>query len=141
LQPKRNSDCRLALNAVYLYRDKPDAYYRDWASCANDEARHFALLSGRLKELGLAYGDFDAHDGLGAMAMKTGHHDTARIALMPRVLEASGRDVLPGMIKRLRHLGDTDTVAILEVILREGVAHVAAGTAGISIDADATASS
>jgi uncharacterized ferritin-like protein (DUF455 family) len=32
------------------------------------------------------------------------------------------------MIERLRHLGDTRTVEILEVILREEVAHVAAGT-------------
>jgi uncharacterized ferritin-like protein (DUF455 family) len=118
----------LAWDAVYRYRGKPDAYYRDWASCAHDEARHFALLSGRLEELGHAYGDFDAHDGLWAMAEKTAHHDTARMALVPRVLEARGLDVTPGMIERLRHLGDDDTVAILEVILREEVAHVAAGT-------------
>jgi len=118
----------LAWDAVYRYRGKPAAYYRDWASCANDEARHFAMLSGRLAELGHAYGDFDAHDGLWAMAEKTAHHDTARMALVPRVLEARGLDVTPGMIERLRHLGDTGTVAILEVILREEVAHVAAGT-------------
>jgi len=118
----------LAWDAVYRYRGKPDAYYRDWASCANDEARHFAMLAGRLAELGHAYGDFDAHDGLWAMAEKTASHDTARMALVPRVLEARGLDVTPGMIERLRHLGDTRTVAILEVILREEVAHVAAGT-------------
>ena len=118
----------LAWDAVYRFRGKPDAYYRDWASCANDEARHFAMLSGRLAELGHAYGDFDAHDGLWAMAERTAGHDTARMALVPRVLEARGLDVTPGMIERLRQLGDTCTVAILEVILREEVAHVAAGT-------------
>ena len=118
----------LAWDAVYRYRGKPEAYYRDWASCADDEGRHFAMLSARLAELGHAYGDFDAHDGLWAMAEKTAHHDTARMALVPRVLEARGLDVTPGMIERLRHLGDTGTVAILEVILREEVAHVAAGT-------------
>ncbi len=118
----------LAWDAVYRYRDKPEAYYRDWASCANDEARHFALLEARLAQLGHAYGDFDAHDGLWAMAEKTAHDDTARMALVPRVLEARGLDVTPGMIERLRHLGDTETVAILEVILREEVAHVASGT-------------
>jgi uncharacterized ferritin-like protein (DUF455 family) len=118
----------LAWDAVYRYRDKPEAYYRDWVSCAHDEARHFAMLSARLAELGHAYGDFDAHDGLWAMAEKTAHHDTARMALVPRVLEARGLDVTPGMIERLRHLGDTRTVEILEVILREEVAHVAAGT-------------
>jgi len=118
----------LAWDAVYRWRGKPDAYYRDWASCANDEARHFAMLEARLRELGHAYGDFDAHDGLWAMAEKTAASDTARMALVPRVLEARGLDVTPGMIERLRQLGDTRTVAILEVILREEVAHVAAGT-------------
>jgi uncharacterized ferritin-like protein (DUF455 family) len=118
----------LAWDAVYRYRDMPDDYYRDWASCANDEAHHFELLAGRLAELDHAYGDFDAHDGLWAMAEKTAHHDTARMALVPRVLEARGLDVTPGMIMRLRHLGDDATVAILEVILLEEVAHVAAGT-------------
>ncbi len=118
----------LAWDAVYRYRGMPEAYYRDWASCANDEARHFALLAARLAELGHGYGDFAAHDGLWAMAERTAHRDTARMALVPRVLEARGLDVTPGMIERLRQLGDTRTVAILEVILREEVAHVAAGT-------------
>jgi uncharacterized ferritin-like protein (DUF455 family) len=118
----------LAWDAVYRFRDKPAAYYRDWASCANDEARHFALLSERLAEMGHVYGDFDAHNGLWEMAEKTAHHDTARMALVPRVLEARGLDVTPGMIDRLRGLGDLRTVEILQVILREEVAHVAAGT-------------
>jgi uncharacterized ferritin-like protein (DUF455 family) len=118
----------LAWDAVYRFRGKPDAYYRDWASCANDEARHFTMLSGRLAELGYAYGDFDAHNGLWEMAEKTAHSDTARMALVPRVLEARGLDVTPGMMERLRRQNDARTVDILEVILREEVAHVAAGT-------------
>jgi uncharacterized ferritin-like protein (DUF455 family) len=118
----------LAWDAVYRFRGMPDAYYRDWASCAHDEARHFAMLSTRLAELGHAYGDFDAHNGLWEMAEKTAHRDTARMALVPRVLEARGLDVTPGMIDRLRGVGDERTIAILDVILREEVAHVAAGT-------------
>ncbi|BDU21096.1 ferritin-like domain-containing protein [Dyella sp. GSA-30] len=118
----------LAWDAVYRFRDKPDAYYVDWASCANDEARHFAMLSERLAEMGHSYGDFDAHNGLWEMAEKTAHDDTARMALVPRVLEARGLDVTPGMIERLRGVGDERTIAILEVILREEVAHVAAGS-------------
>jgi uncharacterized ferritin-like protein (DUF455 family) len=118
----------LAWDAVYRFRGKPEAYYCDWASCARDEARHFAMLSARLAELGHAYGDFDAHNGLWEMAEKTADHDTARMALVPRVLEARGLDVTPGMIERLRSVGDLRTVAVLEVILREEVAHVAAGT-------------
>ena len=118
----------LAWDAVYRFRGKPAAYYLDWASCANDEARHFALLSARLQELGHAYGDFDAHNGLWEMAEKTADSDIARMALVPRVLEARGLDVTPAMIERLRSTGDKRTVEILEVILREEVAHVAAGT-------------
>lgn len=118
----------LAWDAVYRFRGMPPDYYRDWASCANDEARHFTMLSQRLAELGHAYGDFDAHNGLWEMAEKTAHHDTARMALVPRVLEARGLDVTPGMIERLRTVGDERTIAILDVILREEVAHVAAGT-------------
>jgi uncharacterized ferritin-like protein (DUF455 family) len=118
----------LAWDAIYRFRDKPADYYRDWASCANDEARHYTMLAARLAELGHAYGDFDAHNGLWEMAEKTAHSDTARMALVPRVLEARGLDVTPGMINRLRINGDERTVAILEVILREEVAHVAAGT-------------
>lgn len=118
----------LAWDAVYRFRGMPAEYYRDWASCANDEARHFAMLSARLAELGHSYGDFDAHNGLWEMAEKTAHYDTARMALVPRVLEARGLDVTPGMIERLRAVSDEGTIAILEIILREEVAHVAAGT-------------
>jgi uncharacterized ferritin-like protein (DUF455 family) len=118
----------LAWDAVYRFRGKPLAYYLDWASCANDEARHYSMLVERLAELGFAYGDFDAHNGLWEMAGKTAHSDTARMALVPRVLEARGLDVTPGMIRRLTLNGDARTVEILEVILREEVAHVAAGT-------------
>jgi uncharacterized ferritin-like protein (DUF455 family) len=118
----------LAWDAVYRFRGMPAAFYRDWAGCAADEARHFALLQARLAELGHAYGDFDAHDGLWEMAAKTAHSDIARMALVPRVLEARGLDVTPGMIERLRHAGDERTIAALEVILAEEVAHVAAGT-------------
>jgi len=118
----------LAWDAVYRFRGMPAGFYRDWASCAHDEARHFAMLAERLAELGHAYGDFDAHNGLWEMAEKTAHHDTARMALVPRVLEARGLDVTPGIIERLTGVGDARTVAILEVILREEVAHVAAGT-------------
>lgn len=118
----------LAWDAVYRFEGLPDAYYADWVAVAADEARHFALLQARLRALGFEYGDFDAHNGLWEMAGKTAHDVLARMALVPRALEARGLDVTPGMIERLRRHGDADTVAILEVILREEVAHVAAGS-------------
>ena len=118
----------LAWDAVYRFRGMPEAYYADWVSVANDEARHFAMLRKRLEEFGRDYGDFDAHNGLWEMAEKTALDGLARMALVPRVLEARGLDVTPGMIAKLRALGDAATAAILEVILREEVAHVAAGS-------------
>jgi uncharacterized ferritin-like protein (DUF455 family) len=118
----------LAWDAVYRFRGMPGDYYRDWAGVAHDESRHFALLSARLAQLGHAYGDFDAHNGLWEMAVKTADSCLARMALVPRVLEARGLDVTPGMIARLRSVGDHATADILEIILREEVLHVAAGS-------------
>ena len=118
----------LAWDAAYRFRGMPRAFYSDWVGVASDEARHFAMLRERLQQLGHDYGDFDAHDGLWEMAGKTAHSCRERMALVPRVLEARGLDVTPGMIVRLRSVGDEATAAILEVILREEVAHVAAGT-------------
>ncbi len=118
----------LALDAVYRFRDFPADYYRDWLGVAVDEARHFGWLSGRLAELGHAYGDFPAHNGLWEMAVQTADDALARMALVPRVLEARGLDVTPGMIRRLTGAGDRATVAILERILAEEIGHVAAGT-------------
>ncbi|MDE1885721.1 MAG: ferritin-like domain-containing protein [Xanthomonadaceae bacterium] len=118
----------LAWDAVYRFRGMPRAYYHDWIVVAADEARHFSLLQARLCELGGAYGDFDAHDGLWEMAVKTADSCLARMALVPRVLEARGLDVTPGMIERLRGVGDAASAAILDIILCEEVAHVAAGS-------------
>ena len=118
----------LAWDAVYRFRGMPPQFYADWVSVANDESRHFVLLRDRLRELGREYGDFDAHNGLWEMAEKTAHDGLARMALVPRVLEARGLDVTPVMIAKLRNLGDTATVEILELILQEEVAHVAAGS-------------
>ncbi|CAN7430491.1 ferritin-like domain-containing protein [Pseudoxanthomonas sp. LjRoot143] len=118
----------LAWDAVYRFRDLPQAFYADWVGVAHDESRHFVLLRDRLRELGHDYGDFDAHNGLWEMTEKTAHDGLARMALVPRVLEARGLDVTPGMIVKLRELGDESTVAILDLILREEVAHVAAGS-------------
>ena len=118
----------LAWDAVLRFAGLPQDYYRDWARVAADEARHFGMLSRRLEEFGHAYGDFDAHNGLWEMAVKTSDLCLARMALVPRVLEARGLDVTPGMIMRLRSIGDDVTADILEIILREEVAHVAAGS-------------
>jgi uncharacterized ferritin-like protein (DUF455 family) len=118
----------LAWDAVARFDAMPPAFYADWIDVADDEARHFAMLERRLATLGHAYGDFDAHDGLWEMAVRTAHSCLERMALVPRVLEARGLDVTPAMVTRLRAVGDTETAEILELILREEVAHVATGS-------------
>lgn len=118
----------LAWDAVYRFRGLPSSFYSDWVSCADDESRHFLLLRARLLAHGADYGGLPAHNGLWEMCEKTAHDGLARMALVPRVLEARGLDVTPGMIDRLRALGDGETADVLEIILREEVAHVAAGT-------------
>ncbi len=118
----------LAWDAVYRFRGLPPSFYSDWVSCADDESRHFLLLRARLLAHGADYGELPAHNGLWGMCEKTSHDGLARMALVPRVLEARGLDVTPGMIDKLRALGDGETADVLEIILREEVAHVAAGT-------------
>lgn len=118
----------LALDACWRFRDQPHQYYQDWLSVAQDEAQHFLMLSQRLSEMGHAYGDFPAHNGLWEAAEKTSHDVLVRMALVPRVLEARGLDVTPGIITRLEQAGDYETVRILRVILDEEVRHVALGT-------------
>jgi len=115
----------LALDAAWRFRGLPADYYRDWISVAQDEARHFAMLRARLNELGFDYGDLPAHNGLWEAAEKTAHALLDRMCCVPRVLEARGLDVTPGIIRRLTEIGDRDTVAILDVIPAEEVGHVA----------------
>ena len=118
----------LALDAVYRFRDMPEGFYGDWLQVAAEEAYHFSLLRDRLAELGHTYGDLPAHNGLWEMAVKTDHDVLVRMALVPRVLEARGLDVTPGMMERLRQVGDERTVALLEIILRDEIGHVAIGS-------------
>ncbi len=117
----------LALDAVWRFDGMPVAYYRDWLRVASEEALHFTLLREHLNALGFDYGGFDAHDGLWAMAQRTAFDATARMALVPRTLEARGLDAAPPMQAKLRRAGDLRAVEILDVILRDEVGHVAIG--------------
>lgn len=117
----------LALDALWRFPGMPGAYYRQWLQVAAEEALHYTLLHEHLATLGHAYGDFDAHDGLWTMVEKTASDITARMALVPRTLEARGLDATPPMQARLRQAGDLRAVEILAVILRDEVGHVAIG--------------
>lgn len=117
----------LALDAVWRFPGLPEAYYRDWLRVAQEEALHFGLLREHLATLGQAYGDFDAHDGLWTMTDKTRGDVLARMALVPRTLEARGLDATPPLQAKLARAGDARAVEILDVILRDEIGHVAVG--------------
>ena len=117
----------LALDAAWRFGGLPQDFYRDWLRVAAEEARHFSLLQAHLATLGHAYGDFPAHDGLWTMARRTAGDLVARMALVPRTLEARGLDATPPMQARLARAGDARAVEILGIILRDEVGHVAIG--------------
>jgi uncharacterized ferritin-like protein (DUF455 family) len=120
----------LALDAVWRYPGMPDAYYLDWTRVAAEEAHHFSLLQKQLQAMGSDYGDFPAHTGLWDMVEKTTGDVLARMALVPRTLEARGLDATPPMQAKLRKVGTPDALraaAILEIILRDEIGHVAIG--------------
>jgi uncharacterized ferritin-like protein (DUF455 family) len=117
----------LALDAVWRFEGLPPQYYRDWTTVAIEEATHFSMLLARLQSLGHAYGDFDAHDGLWEMAEKTRDDPLARMALVPRLLEARGLDASPPMRDKLLRAGDPESGACIDVILRDEIGHVAIG--------------
>ena len=126
----------IELNAIDLAADIlvrfPDAgmpmdFYNDWLTVLDEEAKHFQLLSARLGEIGAAYGDLPAHDGLWQAAQDTSDDLLARLAIVPLVLEARGLDVTPTMIKSLRNAKDDDSAAVLEAIYRDEIGHVGIG--------------
>ena len=118
----------LALDAAWRFPGLPPAYYFDWLTVASEEALHFGLLSEHLRiSLACGYGDFDAHDGLWSMVERTRHDVVARMALVPRMLEARGLDATPPMQAKLARAGDARAVEILSIILRDEVGHVGIG--------------
>ena len=106
----------------------PKNFFEDWCKVADDEAKHFLMLSERLEDLGAAYGDLPAHDGLWDAAVKTRDDFAARLAIVPMVLEARGLDVTPGMIDTMQGQGDDKTAHMLQVIHDDEITHVRAGT-------------
>jgi uncharacterized ferritin-like protein (DUF455 family) len=117
----------LALDAVWRFPDMPEPFYRDWMRVASEEALHFSLLREHLQSLGNDYGDFDAHDGLWLMTQRTSHDVVARMALVPRTLEARGLDATPPLQAKFAKAADARAVEILAIILRDEIGHVAIG--------------
>jgi uncharacterized ferritin-like protein (DUF455 family) len=117
----------LALDVIWRFAGMPRAFYEDWLQVAVEEAYHFSLLAAHLQTLGYAYGDFPAHNSLWDMAHKTSGDVLARIALVPRTMEARGLDAAPPVRNKLAQAGDHAAAAILDIILRDEIGHVAIG--------------
>ncbi len=117
----------LALDVTWRFSAMPDDFYRQWVGVARDEARHFELLRDHLRSLGFDYGSFPAHNALWEMAEKTKNDLLARIALVPRTLEARGLDASPPIRAKLVAAGDANAGQIIDVILHDEIGHVAVG--------------
>jgi uncharacterized ferritin-like protein (DUF455 family) len=131
----------IELNAVDLHWDiiarfahvrMPVGFYDDWVRAADEESKHFNLVSDVLDTMDCPYGTLPAHAGMWRAAEDTAGDLMGRLAVVPMVLEARGLDVTPGMIDIFRKAGDdpaaADAVAALEVIYSEEVHHVAYGS-------------
>jgi uncharacterized ferritin-like protein (DUF455 family) len=117
----------LALDALWRFPGMPAGYYTDWLRVAKEEAYHYSMLAAHLKSLGHEYGDFPAHDSLWEMVEKTREDILARMALVPRTLEARGLDAIPPLRAKIAQAGDMAAAAILDIILRDEIGHVEIG--------------
>ncbi len=117
----------LALDAIWRFADMPRGYYLDWLRVADEEALHFTLLAEHLQGLGHGYGDFAGHDSLWEMVDRTRGDVLARMALVPRTMEARGLDAVPALRAKLAQAGDAKAAEILDLILTDEIGHVAIG--------------
>jgi uncharacterized ferritin-like protein (DUF455 family) len=117
----------LALDAIWRFADMPTQYYVDWLRVAKEEAYHFSLIESHLQSVGVAYGDYPAHNSLWEMVERTSDAVIARMALVPRTMEARGLDAVPAIRDRFKQIKDHQVVEILEIILRDEVGHVLVG--------------
>src|SRR5574343_438972 len=117
----------LALDAAWRFSQLGPTFVRDWMGVAIEEAYHFSLIHSRLMALGYQYGDLPAHAGLWQLAEQTAVDPLARMALVPRLMEARGLDAMPPIFRAFQGIGDKATLRVLSVIARDEVRHVALG--------------
>jgi len=117
----------LALDAIWRFPDMPQEYYEDWLKVAKEEAYHFSLVNKHLHTLGFTYGDFLAHNSLWEMVERTTDSVIARMALVPRTMEARGLDAVPSIRDRFKQIKEARAVEILEIILNDEIGHVLIG--------------
>jgi uncharacterized ferritin-like protein (DUF455 family) len=117
----------LALDAIWRFAGMPAKYYEDWLKVAKEEAYHFSLVENYMQSSGYRYGDFEAHNSLWEMVERTTDSIIARMALVPRTMEARGLDAVPMIRERFKQIKESGAVQILDIILRDEIGHVAIG--------------
>ncbi|AGB71321.1 MULTISPECIES: ferritin-like domain-containing protein [Rhizobium] len=120
-------DLALDIVARFATGPVPNSFFDGWMQVAFEEAKHFRMVRARLRELGADYGDLPAHDGLWQAAHATRTDLTARLAVVPLILEARGLDVTPALQAKMRETGDLESAAVLDVIYNDEKGHVAVG--------------
>ncbi|MBD9372530.1 ferritin-like domain-containing protein [Rhizobium sp. ARZ01] len=120
-------DLALDIVARFTTEGVPHSFFDGWMQVAFEEAKHFRMVRDRLRELGADYGDLPAHDGLWQAAHSTRNDLTARLAVVPLILEARGLDVTPMLQAKMRETGDIESADVLEVIYNDEKGHVAVG--------------
>jgi len=120
-------DLALDIVARFATEPVPNSFFDGWMQVAFEEAKHFRMVRARLKDLGADYGDLPAHDGLWQAAHSTRNDLTARLAVVPLILEARGLDVTPSLQAKMRETGDLESAAVLDVIYNDEKGHVAIG--------------
>ena len=117
----------LALDAIWRFENMPEKYYLNWLKVAVEEAYHFSLLNTHLQSLGYEYGSFSGHNSLWEMVDRTKNDVLARMALVPRTMEARGLDASPQLRNKFSQVNDLAMAEILDIILRDEIGHVAIG--------------
>ncbi|WP_047455060.1 ferritin-like domain-containing protein [Rhizobium rhizogenes] len=120
-------DLALDIVARFATGPVPNSFFDGWMQVAFEEAKHFKMVRARLRDLGADYGDLPAHDGLWQAAHATRTDLTARLAVVPLILEARGLDVTPALQAKMRETGDMESAAVLDVIYNDEKGHVAVG--------------
>jgi uncharacterized ferritin-like protein (DUF455 family) len=120
-------DLALDIVARFASEPVPQSFFDGWMKVAFEEAKHFNLVRDRLRTLGADYGDMPAHDGLWQAAHSTRNDLTARLAVVPLILEARGLDVTPALQDKMRETGDMESADVLKIIYEDEKGHVAVG--------------
>lgn len=107
----------------------PRQYFSDFLKLADDEAKHFTLLSERLEEMDSPFPskDYPCHLGLWDSASATSQDLLDRLAVVHMVHEARGLDVNPETIIKFSKAGDAESAAMLTIIHEDEITHVGCG--------------